>query len=182
MEESDIKVYKNSIKILSEIELAKDHNGNKYRYRLYRKWGEGKMVLAIMLNPSKADCVKSDNTVTNITNFFCDRHFKSLTILNLFSFMSTDCELLIYANESYEKKNLEILNDECEKADEILVGWGQLCGKGKLKKEYLKSKEIKALEMLKRYKEKTYCFRDENGTERHPVIISERWSYEKYFK
>lgn len=185
MKEHNIKIFKEQIKVINEIEFAQDNNGYKYRYKLYKEWGKGKKALAIMLNPSKANCVKSDNTITNVTNFFYDKGFKSLAVLNLFSLMSTDPKRLIHANQSYEDHNLDILNCECENADEILVGWGQFNSRTDISKEVkdilLIKKDI-VLEMLKSHNKKTYCFRDEKGKQRHPMVISGKWSYEKYFK
>lgn len=65
-------------------------DGN-YRYRLTRVWDNNKQsATVIMLNPSKANELKSDKTVMNLTNFLIDNNFGSVNIVNLFSYMTTD--------------------------------------------------------------------------------------------
>ena len=62
-------------------------------------------AIFIMMNPSKDNGKKSDQTITNISNFILDNGYNSLTILNLFSYMPTD-----FKNVPYSNKKRDILN------------------------------------------------------------------------
>lgn len=60
------------------------------RYRLWRRWADGPVLVVIGLNPSTADEAKTDPTVAK-----CMRHaimwgLKGLVMLNLFPYRSTD--------------------------------------------------------------------------------------------
>lgn len=148
----------------------------KYRYYLKKTWGKGEKNIAfLMYNPSKADSLKSDNTINNATNYAIDRKFDSIVIVNLFSYMDTN-------KEGFGKRdnNLEAVNDtyilkaldECE---EFVIAWERGVQK-KRKREVSK--------LLAKYPEKLRCFvkYDKNGNVvrkvNHLRIIQKSWKYE----
>lgn len=59
-----------------------------YRYTLSRAWGEdeGPKACFVMLNPSTADAVKSDPTVTRCINFAKAWGYAGLDVLNLYAY------------------------------------------------------------------------------------------------
>ena len=76
--------------INTEVKFLKDGQ-HTYRYLLKKQWGEGKKTAGIiMLNPSKADSLKMDLTVMNVTNYLVDNGFSGMSIVNLFSYMKTN--------------------------------------------------------------------------------------------
>ena len=179
---SDVKTQEGNI--YTEVDCIKDGKGNNYRYRLYKKWSDKPNAVAIMLNPSKASLVESDNTVTNITNHFYNRGFGSLTILNLFSYMNTDPKKLINSKKEYEDINIEFLQKYIKNAEEILVGWG-------IPKSYDKKirpsidEKIRLFEKFlceNNYKDIVYSFRTNKNKGLHPVVIRSKYEYKKHFE
>lgn len=113
-------------------------------------------MAATMLNPSKADMVKSDHTVISLTNYFVDQGYGQLIIPNLFAYMATNPSDLKYRDAAFEKQNDTYIVDACEKSDIVLVGWGSDESKYKTRK-----KEVHTL--LKPYWGKLKCFIDDQG-------------------
>jgi hypothetical protein len=65
-----------------------------YRYTLYRIWNElepkPRIVQFIGLNPSKADEVRNDNTVSRCIQFAKNWGYDGICMTNLFAFRATD--------------------------------------------------------------------------------------------
>ncbi|WP_195837980.1 DUF1643 domain-containing protein [Tissierella pigra] len=84
----DIVEVKNMIEtdqkqINTEVKFLKDGQ-HTYRYLLKKQWSEGKNTAAvIMLNPSKANSLKMDQTVMNVMNYLVDNGFSGMSIVNL---------------------------------------------------------------------------------------------------
>ena len=58
----------------------------QYRYRLERTWNlECGWVLFVMLNPSRADGLKDDHTITKCMHFARDWGYGGLVVANLFA-------------------------------------------------------------------------------------------------
>lgn len=71
-----------------------------YRYRLEIRWGAGRAINFLMLNPSTADEVANDPTVER-----CERRarmwgYPALIVTNLFAYRSTDPEAMKTAGRS----------------------------------------------------------------------------------
>lgn len=63
----------------------------KFRYALWRKWKlAGKYIMFIGLNPSRADAVKNDLTITKLVHFAKQWGFDGLYMTNLFSYIEPD--------------------------------------------------------------------------------------------
>ncbi|WP_185819970.1 DUF1643 domain-containing protein [Salibacterium salarium] len=152
--------------------MSEDH---RYRYQLTKTWDSTKPCVAVvMLNPSKADMVKSDKTVISLTNYFVDHGYGELVIANLFSYMATDSSDLKHREADFEKQNDAYIVDACEKADIVLVGWGSDDNVHKRRK-----KEVHAL--LEPYRRKLKCFTDDKGrSPRHPRDIHPSWRFGNY--
>lgn len=68
----------------------------QHRYLLIRNTGLGdRSVMFVMLNPSTADEIKNDNTITRCINFATNWGYGRLYITNLFSFRATDPKVLL---------------------------------------------------------------------------------------
>ncbi|AWK51609.1 hypothetical protein DIC82_11490 [Clostridium beijerinckii] len=150
-------------------------DGN-YRYRLTRVWDNNKQsATVIMLNPSKANELKSDKTVMNLTNFLIDNNFGSVNIVNLFSYMTTDPSKLHEREEQFERYNNTYIELAFEEADIIIIAWVRD------NKKYIKNRKIEIEKILIPYKSKTKCFMDSEGIKpRHPRDLGDKWTLEDY--
>lgn len=97
----------------------------RYRYALTRVWEpEGKRLLFIMLNPSKATELANDPTIER-----CERRARMLgygafRVANLFALRETDPARLKRARRPVGGENDGQLRDAADWADAILCAWG----------------------------------------------------------
>jgi len=61
-----------------------------YRFRLWRRWGDGPMVAFLGLNPSTADETRNDPTVRRCIRYAMDWGKAGMFMLNLYGWRSTD--------------------------------------------------------------------------------------------
>lgn len=62
----------------------------RYRYRLWRTWGDAAPAVFVMLNPSTADEIENDPTVERCERRARAMGFGGLRVANIFSLRSTD--------------------------------------------------------------------------------------------
>lgn len=97
----------------------------RYRYNLSRSWEEGNgMILFVMLNPSTADALKDDRTITRCIGFAQREEFKRLMVVNLFAFRETDSSLLPLEAEPVGPENYHYIALAAAKADAVALAWG----------------------------------------------------------
>lgn len=96
----------------------------RYRYRLERRWDDGRALLAIGLNGSKADAERSDNTITRLVRLAQGWGYGTLHMGNLFGLMSTDPKALYAATDPVGPETDAWLRWMAERADDVLVCWG----------------------------------------------------------
>lgn len=127
----------NKIKILdSGAVLSPD---KAHRYSLWRTWDYSKpRIMFIGLNPSRADAIKSDPTITRCINFADGWGYGSLYFANLFSFRTPYVYVQAVMPDIEEQwepllPNLEKavgpdcdghLMDMMEKSDKVVCCWG----------------------------------------------------------
>jgi hypothetical protein len=96
-----------------------------YRYALTRTWDpDGRRVLFIMLNPSKATEVQNDPTVER-----CERRaralgFGSFRVTNIFAWRDTDPFQMRKVPEPVGPDNDDTIRDGVAWADQIIAAWG----------------------------------------------------------
>ena len=150
----------------------KTHDGNysnnqKCRSSLWLDWESEppiKTAIAIGINPSKANDVRSDNTLTRLGKFLDSYGFGGMIMLNLFESYSTDQKGIIRPTAT----DFNNFKDDFEKADAIIIVWG-------VENKYLDEKNA-ALEVLKDYADKLYCLYKEDSYPMHPS----RMNYKTY--
>ena len=101
----------------------------RYRYTLWREWGElfavGKYVNFICLNPSTADDDKDDNTIRKCIKFAKSWGYDGLCVTNLFAWRSTDPKVLKHAVDPIGPENDIWIEDVAKIAELVVAAWSQ---------------------------------------------------------
>jgi len=114
----------------------------RYRFRLIRRWSDGKSILFIMLNPSIADENREDPTVRRCIGFAHQWGYGSLEVRNIFSLVSTDPRQLYDSNDPIGPMDILYPGDDFDK---VIVAWGNhgsYMGRGKEVIRYLLDNKI----------------------------------------
>lgn len=96
-----------------------------YRYRLWRRWGDGPHVLWCMLNPSTADADLDDRTIRRCMGFARAWGYSAIEVVNLFAFRSTDPRQLTYAADPVGPDNDMHLAEAGRAAALTIAAWGR---------------------------------------------------------
>ncbi|PYY28228.1 DUF1643 domain-containing protein [Paenibacillus illinoisensis] len=148
---------------------------NEYRYRLTRTWdSEKKFVGVLMLNPSKANSLKTDDTIMNLTNYLIDNNYGGVDIVNMYAYMATKPSDLQYRDLAYEVYNDSYITDVAAERDMLVIAWGS-----DIKKYVKRKREVETL--LLPYAHKLQCLEDLQGkSPRHPLLLSKDWGLVPY--
>ncbi|HDX9630586.1 TPA: DUF1643 domain-containing protein [Bacillus cereus] len=149
-------------------------DNEKYRYQLTRTWDDTKdNATIIMLNPSKAELFITDKTVMNVQNFLIKNNYGSMTIVNIFSYMTTNPSYLKEREEVFESENDKFIYKACKDAELIIVAWTR-------DKHTRRKREIENL--IYPFNKKVMCFQDEKGLKpRHPRDLNDKtWTLDSY--
>ena len=95
-----------------------------YRYRLTRRWGDGRELAYIMLNPSRATEADNDPTIERCQRRATALGFGAFTAVNLFAFCATDPRDLKAHDAPVGAANNDVLMEVVERADMVLAAWG----------------------------------------------------------
>ena len=82
------------------------------------------ICLFVMLNPSKADEHRNDNTVSRCIKFAETWGFGKLWVLNIFSICSTDPKVLYQPGKINDPYNDEYIKASVSVADRVICAWG----------------------------------------------------------
>jgi len=96
-----------------------------YRYRLWRRWGDGPAALFVMLNPSTADDTRDDPTIRRCIGFARRWRFGGLEVVNLYALRATRPRDLLAAAAPVGPDNDDHLRDAAARAGAIVVAWGR---------------------------------------------------------
>ncbi|WP_052646720.1 DUF1643 domain-containing protein [Paenibacillus terrae] len=145
----------------------------QYRYRLTRIWDRKKEVVGvIMLNPSKANSLKTDNTIMNLTNYLIEKGYGGVDIVNMYAYMCRDPKKLKHRDQSFEALNNDYITQVADKRNIFIIAWRH-------KENIRRKREIENL--LLPYASKLRCFEDNEGkSPRHPLHISDKWKIVPY--
>ncbi len=147
------------------IEPAVFSDCRRYRYRLGRQWrAEPKRLVAfVMLNPSVADDVQNDPTITRCIGFAKTWGFDGLLIGNAYAWRSTDPRALLTAEDAIGEDNNLHLAEIANRAELIVCGWGTHC-------DIVRGREV--LDVLHNYCDQVKCFvQNKNGSPKHPLYV-----------
>jgi len=95
-----------------------------YRYGLERRWGEGGLLLYVMLNPSTATEARNDPTIERCQRRAAALGFGAMRIANLFAFRATRPEDLRRAGDPVGPQNDALLEAWSREAQMTLAAWG----------------------------------------------------------
>ena len=101
-----------------------------YRYRLWREWDRSRPTLAfLMLNPSTADHLTDDPTITRCMSRAVAGKFGCLEVVNLFPLRATDPDELLKHPDPVGPKRGSVtadgaILDVIERAHTVICAWG----------------------------------------------------------
>jgi hypothetical protein len=160
-----------------------------YRWILKRELLSGKKTIVFIgLNPSKANSLNNDRTLTRIINFCSKWNYKNIYLINLFGLVSKSPILLSKSNDPIggnndliTLKSLEFWreNINCD----LWLGWGD---KGQLNR-----RDRQILKLIKKFsnfksKENNYSKRvlslglSKRGNPRHPLYMPNQSCLRKF--
>jgi hypothetical protein len=97
----------------------------RYRYSLKRTWSNDyPRVTFIMLNPSRADELQNDPTISRCLGFAYDWGCGSLEVVNLFAYCTSYPYELMRANDPIGKDNDHFLMQAVANAHFTVIAWG----------------------------------------------------------
>ena len=96
----------------------------RYRYRLWRRWADGEVVLFVMLNPSTADARRDDPTIRRCGGFARAWGFAAMTVVNLFALRATDPARLRRARDPVGRDNDRHILAAAAGASALVLAWG----------------------------------------------------------
>lgn len=137
----------------------------KYRYSLTHEWDdlfERKEIAFIGLNPSTADELTLDPTLTRIRGFCQSWGFNTFHMLNIFAFRSTDPKGLKVTQDPIGPENNEVLKAFGDKGIPLVFCWGNHGA-------YL-DREAQVFQLLQGAE--TFCLaRTKSGHPGHPLYL-----------
>jgi hypothetical protein len=97
----------------------------KYRYRLWRAWGDReKRCCFIGLNPSTADELEDDPTIRKCIGFAKRWGFGAYDMLNLFGWRSTNPLGLLTTPDPIGPENRAVVAETIRNAKRVVLAWG----------------------------------------------------------
>jgi len=96
-----------------------------HRYELWRTWDKSKgIAMFIGLNPSTADEIKNDPTVTRCINYAKKWGYGGMIMSNIFAYRATDPKIMKGATDPVGPDNDEWLVKSSKEAGLIVAAWG----------------------------------------------------------
>jgi len=146
----------------------------EHRLKLTCKWDDTlPRCLYIMLNPSTADTNRCDRTLNRCISFAKDNGLGSIVVVNLYSFRTSNPQLLWEAIVQSHPENAENVKQAIDEAETVIAAWG-----GQVKR---KDSFSWVLDHAKKSEKTVHCLgRNKSGTPRHPLYLRQGTNLEKY--
>lgn len=101
----------------------------KYRYVLRRTWdSQRKTLLVCMLNPSTANAIIDDPTVTRLIVRATDAGYGGICVVNLFAYRTAYPKILLQAFRNMVDvvgpRNTQVIREHAAECSECLIAWG----------------------------------------------------------
>jgi hypothetical protein len=137
-----------------------------WRYALERRWGKGPFVMFLMLNPSKADERRNDNTIVRCMDFAERWGAGGLLVGNLFAFRATKPADLARAEDPVGPDCDVWLTTMALRSFMIVAAWGS--------QPRVADRVDQVIELVG--KEMLCLGHTKNGSPRHPVRLAKATS------
>lgn len=136
-----------------------------YRYRLWRQWDEGKLLHFCGLNPSTADEVLNDPTISRLIKRAKQLGFSGLQMTNAFAYRATDPKVMKSQDDPVGPENDEAILTAAKMSAMTIVGWG--------KDGWHKGRQRQIVEMLEEVGITMHCLGvNKDGTPKHPLYLA----------
>lgn len=136
----------------------------RYRYLLWRRWGDGEPAVFILLNPSTADHRQTDPTVERCLRRARDWGHPAMIVANLFALRSPDPRYLYEHGEPVGSRNDDAIRGAAEGAAVLVCGWGN--------RGALLDRHREALQLIRAAGGSPRCFgHTKQGYPRHPLYV-----------
>ena len=98
----------------------------RFRYLLGRRISDSPCrLLFVMLNPSRANATRPDNTITRCLNFARDWDYGTMEVVNLFAYITPYRDrLATVSNPVGGSRNSEMMRNAIGLADKVVLAWG----------------------------------------------------------
>ena len=96
----------------------------RYRYTLWRRWGDGPYAMFVGLNPSTADETQDDPTIRRCIRFARDWGYSALCMTNLFALRATDPKVMLSDPNPEGQDNDYWLVQSAAGAGIVVAAWG----------------------------------------------------------
>jgi hypothetical protein len=97
-----------------------------YRYLLWRIWDSSLPLLGYcLLNPSKADAIQPDPTMTRCMGFAALWGYGGIVIANLYAWRATDKDELVGLVDPVGPYNDDAIRAMCWATSRVVMGWGE---------------------------------------------------------
>ena len=97
----------------------------QYRYVLSRIWDANKpIVVFIGLNPSTADELNDDSTISKCINYAKSWGYGGFYMLNLFAYRAKNPSDMFNAKEPIGSENDNFIKEYIKKSDKVVCVWG----------------------------------------------------------
>lgn len=136
----------------------------KYRYRLWRTWGESAPAVFVMLNPSTADETDNDPTVERCERRAKAMGFGGLRVANIFALRSTAPAALYASDDPIGKDNDAAIIESVSGSGLVVCAWGthgNLLRRGEKVLEMIRGSGIVP----------HYLKLNNDGTPKHPLYV-----------
>lgn len=96
----------------------------RYRYALWRTWGDGPLLGFIALNPSTADETINDATTRRCIDFARRTKHAGLVMLNLFAWRDVSPAAMMRVKDPIGRENDEHLQRWAHQCHRLVAAWG----------------------------------------------------------
>lgn len=145
-----------------------------YRYALFRQWGENRQnaCMFIGLNPSTADEIQNDPTVTRCIRYAYSWHFDAMFMMNAYAYRSTGPDALKSVADIIGPQNDDYLRDTQMHATLAVACWGN----------HIDTERQARIVKLFCYYDLQCLGHNKNGTPKHPLYIAHKTPLRNFVK